>query len=214
MSIQNATAGLVPTGARRHEDPEAFDEDLEWLLVAGDAAMGARGTLGGVIAQLEHGGPFTGVPNTDIYSDQQVGFGHTSIGLVERHRWLSGAWDALPPECRGRLGFCYRALRAEHRGDEMTGARSGAEAQLGRFAALAFQLTEDPAALLSACRQPQQGKNGRVIARELRKAREVAVADHKLWRACKGEAQKPRKRSERRAVLPAYVPHLPAAEVE
>ncbi|HEY3496024.1 MAG TPA: hypothetical protein VGK73_15105 [Polyangiaceae bacterium] len=214
MSIQNATAGLVPTGARRHEDPEAFDEDLEWLLVAGDAAMGAKGTLGGVIAQLEHGGPFTGVPNTDIYTDQQVGLGHTSVGLVERHRWLSGAWQALTPIAAGVLTLCYRAPRAEHRGDELTGSRSGAEAQLGRFAALAFHLTDEPGALLDACRQPQKGKNGRVIARELRKARDAAVEAHKAWSAAKGGAQKPRKRSERRAVLREHVPHLPEADVE
>src|SRR5512146_1486337 len=80
---------------KRHHDPEAFDSDLEWLLIAGDSAMGERGSLGGVIAQLEHGGPFTGVPSTDLYSDQQVGFGKTVVGLVERHRWLTKAWRSL-----------------------------------------------------------------------------------------------------------------------
>ncbi len=213
MTIQNATPEQVSVGARRH-DAEAFDEDLEWLIVAGDSALGERGSMGGVIAQLEHGGPFTGVPNTDLYSDQQVGFGHTVIGLVERHRWLTAAWVSLPVSSRGLLTLCYQAPRAEHRGDEVTGARSGAEAQLGRYAALAFHLTEEPGVLLDACRQPQKGKNSRTIARELRKARDAAVAEHKLWAAAKATAGKPRRKAERRAVLPAHVPHMPEAEAE
>jgi hypothetical protein len=207
MRIQNATPERVSVGARRH-DSEAFDDDLEWLIVAGDSALGERGSMGGVIAQLEHGGPFTGVPNTDLYSDQQVGFGHTVVGLVERHRWLTAAWGSLPASSRGRLTLCYQAPRAEHRGDEVTGSRSGAEAQLGRYAALAFHLTEEPGALLDACRQPQKGKNGRTISRELRKARDAAVADHRLWAAAKAAAGKPRRKADRRAVLPQHVTHL------
>jgi hypothetical protein len=214
MTIQNATVALDQNATRKHHDPEAFDEDLEWLLVAGDASMGARGTLGGVIAQLEHGGPFTGVPNTDLYTDQQVGFGTTGAGLVEKHRWLSSSWNALGPATRKNLLFCYQAPRAEHRGDEVTGSRSGAEAQLGRYAALSFHLTDEPAALLEACRQPQKGKHARVIARALKRAREAAVAAHKLWRLVKDSAAKPRRQSERRAILAVYVPHLPGAESE
>jgi hypothetical protein len=213
MDQGNSSNGQALFG-KRHNDSEAFDDDLEWLIVAGDSALGERGSMGGVIAQLEHGGPFTGVPNTDLYTDQQVGFGHTVVGLVEKHRWLSTAWRALPHDARGRLPFCYRALPAALRGDQVTGSRSGAEAQLGRYAALAFQLTDEPAALLEACRQPQQGKHGRVIARELRKAREVAIADHRLWSAAKAAAGGPRRKADRRSVLPAHVPHLPEAQAE
>jgi len=216
MIDPNATdSGQVPGSAsRRHHDPEAFDDDLEWLLVAGDSAMGAKGTMGGVVAVLEHGGQISGIPNTDIYSDQQVGFGKTVLGLVEKHRWLIGAWRTLPLEARGVLALCYHAPRAEHRADEVTGNRSGAEAQLGRYAALAFHLTDEPGQLLEACRQPSKGKNGRTITRATKAARDAAIGAHRLWTAAKGGATKPRKPRERRAVLAVHVPHLPEAEVE
>jgi hypothetical protein len=203
---QSSNATEQASGARRHQDPEAFCSDLEWLLIAGDSALGERGNLGGVIAQLERGGPSTGVPSTDLYSDQQVGWGKTVDGLVERHRWLAGAWGGLSRETRGTLASCYHALPAELRGDAISGSRSGAEAQLGRYAVLAFQLTDSPGELLEACRQPGKGKNGRTIARALRKARDAAVAAHALWRAAKDEARHPRSRGERRAVLPAFDP--------
>lgn len=203
---QSSNATEPVSVARRHQDPEAFCSDLEWLLVAGDSAMSERGSMGGVIAQLERGCPATGTPNTDLYSDQQVGFGNTVVGLVERHRWLDGAWKTLPIEIRGELRSCYQAPIAEHRGDEVTGSRSGAEAQLGRYAALAFKLTDEPGELLQACRQPQKGKNGRTINRALRKARDAAVAAHALWRAARDGAAKPRTKRERRAVMKAFVP--------
>ncbi len=199
------------TNPRKH-DPEAFDDDLEWLLVAGDASMGERGSLGGVIAQLEHGGPFTGVPNTDLYTDQQIGWTHTTIGSVEKHRWLSTAWSALPEDERRDLALCYHAPRAEHRSDEETGYHVGADAQLGRYAALAIHQTDDVKGLLEACLQPTKGKNGRIIARALRIARDRAVACHKTWAAAKAEAQKPRKQPERRALLAPHVPHLPESD--
>lgn len=216
MIDPNATAsGLVPEASnRRHHDPEAYCEQLEWLLVSGDAATGARGTMGGVVARLEHGGQFTGVPETDIYSDQQIGWGKTVVGLVEKRRWLMGAWFSLPADSQGRLALCYNAPRAEHRSDEVTHHHSGLAAQLGRYAALAFHLTGEPGSLLEACRQPTKGKNGRTIARALKAAREAAVSDHRLWSVAMGVATKPRKSRERRAVLPAHVPHLPEADVE
>lgn len=168
--------------------------------------MGERGSLGGVIAQLEHGGPFTGVPSTDLYTDQQVGFGKTVVGLVERHRWLTGAWRTLGVRTRAILALCYQAPRAEHRSDGTMGSRSGTDAQLGRYAALALMLTDEPGGLLQACHEPQKGKHGRVIARELRKAKEAAVAAHGEWTAAKGGSVKPRKPSERRKVMPAFEP--------
>lgn len=191
---------------RRHQDPEAFCPDLEWLLVAGDSAMSERGSMGGVIAQLERGCPATGTPNTDLYSDQQIGWGKTIDGLVERHRWLNGAWLTLAIETRGKLRCCYQAPIAEHRSDEVTHHYSGAVAQLGRYAALAFLLTDEPGELFEACKQPRKGKNGRTIARALRKARDAAIAAHGLWRAAKGEAGKPRTRGERRTVQKPFVP--------
>lgn len=148
---------------------EAYDVDLEWFIVAGASAMGERGTLAGVVNVLEIGGGNTGgVPNTDLYTDQQVGLGRTLIGEVERHRWLSAAWDRLPAKTKGRLMACYVAPKAELRTDQGFGARdqsisyeesmrggvepmhgshrdvrTGVDAQLGDCAGLAFWLISE-----------------------------------------------------------------------
>lgn len=198
--------GQAPSASRRNHDPEAYCPDIEWFLIAGDSAMGERGSLGGVIAQLEHGGPFTGVPSSDLYSDQQLGWKTHMVGLVERHRWLSGAWSAVDRLTQGTLALCYQAPRAEHRSDEITHHHSGLAAQLGRYAALAFHLTEEPGALLEACRQPTKGKNPRTIARALKKAREAAIEAHKVWGKARNEARKPRKDRERVATPPVHIP--------
>jgi hypothetical protein len=222
--------GQVPFRASR--DHEAYCALLEWYLIDGDAVMGARGTLGGVIAQLEHGGPFTGVPETDLYNDAQVGW-TAGGGLVEKHRWLSAAWFSLPPERQGRLVSCYRAPPAEFRSDEGFGAREtcpqvediernrtiepslptafhhrrGTESRLGRYAGLAFHLCEDAGALLVACQDPNKAKASRVINRALKAAREAAIEDHKLWAVARDVAAPPRTRRQRVATLPKYTPH-------
>ncbi len=219
---------------------EHYDADAEWLVLGGDSAMGARGTLAGTIAQLEHGGPFTGVPNTDLYSDQQVGWGKTVVGLVERHRWLTAARELCSRECWVDIVLRYTAPPANLRSDEGFGARDacpsveeieklgtietqkptafhtrrGTEAQLGVFAPLALRHCADPGKLMLACLDPQKGKHGRVIAAALKKAHEVSAARHNEWRAAKELASKPRRDRERRAILPAHTPHLPEAEIE
>jgi len=66
--------------------PKDFDQDLAWLLTCGGSAMGERGTLGGIVAALEHGGHLGGVPNTDLYTDQQIGWGKSVYGDVEKLR--------------------------------------------------------------------------------------------------------------------------------
>ncbi|HEU4544377.1 MAG TPA: hypothetical protein VFR23_24815 [Jiangellaceae bacterium] len=237
MNDSSTATGLVsgdPTAekTKRPRLEERFDADLEAFLLMGDSWMGERGTLAGTIAQLEHGGPFTGVPNTDLYSDQQIGWHKTVVGLVERHRWLSAAWAMLTREERHRLTLWYHAPPAAFRSDEGFGARDkcpaveeitkygaaepskpnglhnrkGTEARLGRAAALALWICESPNALLNACQDPNKGKHSRVISRALRAAEEAATVDHRAWRAAKDEASKPRKPSERRALLPEFRP--------
>lgn len=208
--------------AQKQPDHEAYDCDLEWLLVAGDAALGERGTLAATIAVLEIGGSGEGgVPNTDPYTDHQVGWGPMSVGYVERHRWLTDAWRRLTQHERGVLAACYSAPNADARSDEGFGARdrwvdgehcrgshrpthAGAQAQLGRYAALAFALTDDPAALLIACQQPGKGTAGRQIREALKGARSEAIAAHKAWGLAKRAAQEPRHWSERKAIMPVY----------
>lgn len=170
-----------------------FDEHLSWFLTCMGAAMGERGTLGGIVSALEHGGHPGGVPNTDLYTDQQVGWGSSVYGDVEMHRWLTAAWRLLPPGRQVRLVARYAAPRARFRGDEGYGAkdryvegsdhsvttgkgtRTGTALLLGDLAGLAFAMAEDPEALFLACAEPsplkldKAGKS--VIDRELEKGR-------------------------------------------
>jgi hypothetical protein len=225
---------------RRRVVEEHYDADAEWLVLGGDSAMGERGTLGGTIAVLEHGGQFTGVPNTDLYTDQQIGWGRTLVGLVERHRWLSEARRLCTPECWADLVLRYTAPPANLRSDEGFGARQscpsaediekygavepqrptafhtrrGTEAQLGVFAALALRHCADPGKLMIACLDPQKGRHSRVISAAFEKAKSISSTRHTEWRAAKELASRPRRASERRSILPAHVPHLPESEDE
>lgn len=226
-------AGVTETKRPKRIVEEHFDPDAEWLVLMGDSRMGERGTLAGTIAQLEHGGPFTGVPETDLYNDQQLGWGKTVVGDVERHRWLSAARTLLPDGAWEDIVLRYTALPADARSDEGFGAkdkcpsvedieklgaietsrptffhiRRGTEAQLGGFAALAFKHCDDAGKLLIACMDPNKGKHSRVIGAARKKAEAVSTSRHNEWRAAKEQAKKPRKASERRALLPGFNPH-------
>ena len=169
-----------------------FDEDLAWFLTCCDAATGKRGTLGGIVSALEHGGHPGGVPNTDLYTEQQIGWGKFVYGEVEKHRWLERAWHALPEATRNVLTARYTAPRARFRGDEGYGARDryvegsdhsvttgrGTRAGtllLGDLAGLAFALTDKPEQLFLACVEPSPLKldkaGNATINRELEKGR-------------------------------------------
>jgi hypothetical protein len=216
------------------------DEDLMWFLTCGGAAMGERGTLGGIVSALEHGGHPGGVPNTDLYTDQQIGWGGAVYGDVEKHRWLSAAWLALSLPTRSVLLARYTAPRAQYRGDAGYGARdryvegsdrsdttgqgtrTGTALLLGDLAGLAFALTEKPEQLFLACVEPSPLKldkqGNATINRELEKARRqlrgkavkaaeaASAAAHAEWWESKTGADPMRKRAERRAVLPVFVP--------
>jgi hypothetical protein len=102
-----------------------IDPDLVSFLECGGYWLGEKGTLGGIIAQLERGGVGGGMPNTDPYKDAQVGWGRNgdTIGLVEKHRWLSTAWLALTHESQRVLLARCAPPPAEFRSDEGYGAR-------------------------------------------------------------------------------------------
>lgn len=233
--VQPKTKKAKPAKQERplagHFDPEAFDRDLEWLLLSSAAAMSERGTMGTVLSLIALGDPSGGggLPSSDLYTDLQIGWGKHVVGDVERYRWLMGAWSKLDTKTQAVLACCYVAPRAMHRADQGFGAkpmdacptveainrdgqrgkqqaieplrgsgqpyRTGTESQLGRYAALAFQLTADPAGLLSACRDSQRKGNSRIIKKALGAAKELAVQAHKDWTAAK--VGRPRKDVER-----------------
>lgn len=221
-----------------------FDDDLAWFLTCGDAAMGKRGTLGGIVSALEHGGHPGGVPNTDLYTDQQVGWGGSVYGDVEKHRWLERAWRGLSESAKSVLMARYTAPRAQYRGDAGYGAkdryvegsdhsvttgkgtRTGTALLLGDLAGLAFALTDKPEQLFLACVEPSpiklDAKGNATINRELEKGRrQLRAKAVKAAEAASGSAhaewQKAKAEADpmrRRSERRAKLPVFVAAEAE
>jgi len=182
-----------------------YCEQLEWLLLCGDAAMGARGTLAGVVSQIERGS-VGGTSNLDEagtfkhgYTDQQLGTGILGIGEVELHRHLMAAWRLVPAAVQNTLCKRYSAPRAQYRADQGFGAkdryvegsdgrvgqhdptRTGSNANtnegLGVYAALAFELCDDAVQLFVACVEPAPVRKGKINRSEqVRRAKLVREA--------------------------------------
>lgn len=211
IDADRAWAGLPPEDkTKRKRVRDGIDEDLAWFLECGDSVLGARGTLGGTIAALEmggHGG--SGVPNTDLYTDAQVGWGRRVFGDVERHRWLLTAWLALQPSTQNVLLARYTAPPAQFRADGDGGQKKSVEAFLGDLGCLALMVAEHAGALITACNDPEpvdkKGKpeiakrtqRRKVRASALKAAQEANAAAHAEWLESKVGADPMRTRAER-----------------
>jgi len=219
LAPANAATERKPARSKR---AGAYCFLLEWLILCGDAAMGMIGTLAGVVSQIERGS-VGGSGRLDRvgsyihpYTDLQLGVGAAAIGDVELHRHLSAAWGIVRPATRRRLTLRYSAPRAEYRADHGFGAkdryvegsdgRTGQHAptrtgidpdtEFGQYAALAFELCDNPAQLLIALVEPNPIRKGKTNKAEqkrrqalvqecLRRAQVVDAEDHAEWYAAK-----------------------------
>ena len=209
------TAIELNSGVRARRSVADHDLDLEWLLCSSESAMGAKGTLAGVVGQCERGS-VGGSGTLDRagsyihpYTDQQLGFGRWVAGDVEKTRWLSSAWHALTRQSQQVLLARYAAPPAEFREDEGYGAKTRyvagsdrrdgehglARTGVGRLqevASLAFLLTDNPAALLLACREPDPVvvRKGLVVVNRTLQAHRTKIRGEamKLARAASEEA--------------------------
>lgn len=77
----------------------SWDADVEWFIRCGAAALGERGIAGSLIEMLKHGIPNNGgVPCTDLYSDQQIGWGaRGGEGTIARARRCAAVFARLSP---------------------------------------------------------------------------------------------------------------------
>lgn len=195
------------------------DPDLEWYLIDGPVVMRERGTIAGVLNQLECGGRIEG-GNLDAagsyihpFTDLQLGTGKCLTGEIEKFRWLDRAWGACSQASRNLLRLRHTSPPAAARSDTGYGAkdrwvkgsdhregqhgnhRTGTDGQLGvavgsdalgvtyGLAAVAIQLSPNPAELLIACHTPEPlhgpGKRAGTINREEANRRKKLIRDAK-----------------------------------
>jgi hypothetical protein len=94
-------------------DRELWSEDLAWFLLQGDAALGAKGTLGSVVSVVQHGGVSgcTGSSSAHDAMIDRIGGDlvdqRASGNHVVRHGRLAKCWHALPIEHRRVLVAHY-----------------------------------------------------------------------------------------------------------
>jgi len=201
IELVSPPAAEAPKESRPRRAREGgYDPQLEWLIRFADADLGARGTLAGVVSQIERGS-VGGTGNLDEngcfkhpYTDLQLGQGVSGIGDVEKHRHLMAAWRQVPAHIQNRLCLRYSAPRAQYRADEGFGAKDkyvqGSDARVGQhqptrtgvydmlkeYAGLAFELCADPALLFLACIEPRPVRKGKINQAET-KRRSAAVTE-------------------------------------
>lgn len=157
------------------------DRDIEWLMHRAPSALGERGTFNAVINIAQQGsiGP-SGVPNVDLYSDEQLGWGETpdgerrhSVGEIARARRLQGAWARLPKATQDRLTVRY-ATRSEW--------PAGVQGHFGQLAGLALYLAPNPSKVIKACSNSSTTTAKALIVGTLRRAEKANLKAHEEWR--------------------------------
>lgn len=165
----------------KHQVAAELDRDIEWFVHRMASALGERGTLAAVINIAKQGSVgISGVPNTDIYTDEQLGWGETPdgerrrfLGDVERARRLQKVWRRLSPETHNRL-FARYATSSEW--------PPGVQAWFGPLAGLALYLAPDPTKVLKACANASEDTAKAIIEGALRRAQKGNQRAHEEWR--------------------------------
>ena len=86
-----------------------YNAEIEWFIRCGSVALGERGTSAALLEMLKNGRPTgaSGVPNSDLYSDQQLGWGRFTDGTIERANRCLAIWRKLPLKTREVLRARY-----------------------------------------------------------------------------------------------------------
>lgn len=176
------------------------DREIEFLIHRAPSALGEHGTMGAIVAILKAGAPRGGVPNTDLYTDIQIGWGETRegerrrfVGEIERARRLQAAWSTLSPETQERLLARY-ATASEW--------PAGVQAAFGPLSGLALLLAPNPSKLIKACSNSSSETAKAIIEAALKRAQRANLKAHEEWRAAL--------RAQRRALAEAWAQTDPA----
>lgn len=169
------------TTETKHQVAAELDRDVEWWVNRAASALGERGTMAAVINIAQQGsiGP-SGVPNVDLYSDEQLGWGETPdgerrhfVGEIEKARRLQKVWRRISPTTQDRL-----LVRYTTRSDWP----AGVEGWFGPLAGLALFLAPDAAKVIKACSNASDTAAKAVIEGALRRAQKANQRAHEEWR--------------------------------
>ena len=161
----------------KQSDRELWDPRINWLLNIAPAELGSKGTLGGVISVLEHGGEISGVPNTCPFSDYALGW---CVGDSPAEKWRKWApvWFGVSRETQAVLLAHYMP-----RADLPDTQRVAVEGALGKLACAALWVHEGEqlAKLITAC--VDKGKQGRakIIGAAVKRTDEAVRVAHRSW---------------------------------
>lgn len=159
-------------------DRELYDPNIDWLLNVAPSELGASGTLAGTISSLERGSQATGMPNTDPYSNTDVGW---CVGDSPADKWrrLAPVWFRLRSQTQSLHGAHYSPIA---RLPEVTRARL--EGALGKLAAAALWVNdgEKSERLLQACLDSEQEGRDQLIDAALRRTEQRVREAHREWR--------------------------------
>jgi len=166
----------------KQSDRELWNPAIHWWLHFAAAELGMKGTLGGTISALEHGGA-SGIPNTDPYSDYQAGWCAGDSPAAKWRRW-SPVWFLVSRDGQGVLMAHYAP-----RNDLPPIQRARLDGELGMLASAALHVlrSDHVGRLLAACLDKDyEGRAG--IIQSARRKTEIGVrAAHREWDAAAAE---------------------------
>lgn len=183
-------------------DRELYNPAIHWFLNIAPAELGSKGTLGGTISTLEHGGYASGLPNTDPYSDYQIGW-CAGDGAVERYRKLEPIWRNLPRETQGALLSHYLTTNRIPATD-----RTALEGELGKLAGAALWVHDEQQLerLIEVCKDKQRDGRKQVIGAAKKRTEAAVRLAHRTWATVAELKPDPAK-------TPAHaIPYMPPAQ--
>lgn len=149
------------------------DADLEWLLCAMPALMGASSGHGALVAALERG-PGGSAGDESAWQAVERARPH-----AQRARRLMAIWATLEHQPR-------RILVAHYAGPACR--TPGVDAQLGELAAVALLLSTDRQRLEAACSHASAARNALAIRVARSSAQRAIDGAHRAWVGARREA--------------------------
>jgi hypothetical protein len=160
----------------RESDRELWNPAINWLLNVAPGELGEKGTLGGTINCLEHGGQSSGVPSTDL-TNYQMGW---CVGDSPADKWRKWApvWFGVSRETQALLLAHYMP-----RADLPDTQRVAVEGALGKLACAAMWVHEGEQLikLVEACVDKGRQGRARIIGAATKRTDEAVRVAHRCW---------------------------------